>query len=201
MRSDIHPDDLFRGLGASLLTCIPSLAISYAVYGRAKELLMQKHYPIISPVLLDVSSGRLSVTGALVCGSVSGIAASLVTFPVDIIRRRMQVQGMRLRAASVEAGVSPRSMGALAELRALLRNEGARGLYRGIVPELLKVSNCTTLTVYCSISSDFHLSTDNADGGRYLLLLRICSRGSQNKIAPVIKTYGVLVIDSSFVHL
>ena len=46
------------------------------------------------------SAGRLTTYQSLLCGCASGFAASSLTFPLDLIRRRMQVGGWRQAAGS-----------------------------------------------------------------------------------------------------
>lgn len=114
---------LYRGMGMSLFVSVPNIAISFAVYGSMKEQF------IISEdveLFIDPVSGSLTFLGSLLSGSVSGFLTSVITFPVDVIRRRLQLPG------TVRAG-------AVAELREILQAGGVRRLYRGLLPELLKV--------------------------------------------------------------
>jgi solute carrier family 25 phosphate transporter 23/24/25/41 len=53
------------------------------------------------------------------------------TFPLDLVRRRMQLQGVGGRAR-----VYSSLFGTFGHI---FRNEGVRGLYRGILPEYYKV--------------------------------------------------------------
>ncbi|KAL3523903.1 hypothetical protein ACH5RR_016737 [Cinchona calisaya] len=111
---------LYKGLGATLLGVGPNLAISFSVYDTARTL-WQYHRPDDSTVLVSLG-----------CGSVSGIASSTVTFPLDLLRRRMQLEG---------AGGQPRvyKTGIYGTFRHIFKTEGFRGLYRGILPEYYKV--------------------------------------------------------------
>ncbi|KAL1804722.1 hypothetical protein ACET3Z_027790 [Daucus carota] len=52
----------------------------------------------------------------VVAGSLSGIASSTVTFPLDLVRQQMQLEG-----------VGP--------FKHIIPCEGLRGWYRGILPE------------------------------------------------------------------
>eukprot|EP01038_Epipyxis_sp_PR26KG_P004578 gene4578-6452_t len=96
---------LYRGLSVSLLVTVPNLAIGYSTYGVMKEFLMSLDKSIfIRYNIHDVNnssnnnnngnSGKLNSIGALVSGSAAGIMSSIVTFPIDTIRRRLQVAGM-----------------------------------------------------------------------------------------------------------
>ncbi|KAK1298316.1 Mitochondrial adenine nucleotide transporter ADNT1 [Acorus calamus] len=111
---------LYKGLGATLLGVGPSIAISFSVYETLRSH-WQLQRPCDSPVLVS-----------LACGSVSGIASSTVTFPIDLVRRRMQLEGVGGRARVYNSGL-------LGTFRHIFWNEGIRGLYRGILPEFTKV--------------------------------------------------------------
>ncbi|RAL51266.1 hypothetical protein DM860_010768 [Cuscuta australis] len=112
---------LYRGLGATLLGVGPNLAISFSVYDTARTY-WQMHRPDDSVVLVS-----------LACGSLSGIASSTVTFPLDLVRRRMQLEGAGGRARVYKSGL-------LGTFRHIIKSEGIHGLYRGILPEYYKVA-------------------------------------------------------------
>ncbi|KAI4306759.1 hypothetical protein L6164_030008 [Bauhinia variegata] len=111
---------LYKGLGATLLGVGPSIAISFSVYETLRSF-WQSHWPNDSTVLVS-----------LACGSLSGIASSTATFPLDLVRRRKQLEGAGGRAHVYTTGL-------LGIFRHIVRTEGLRGLYRGILPEYYKV--------------------------------------------------------------
>lgn len=111
---------LYKGLGATLLGVGPSIAISFSVYETLRSS-WQLERPQDSPVLVS-----------LACGSLSGIASSTATFPLDLVRRRMQLEGAGGRARVYNTGI-------FGTFRHIIKNEGLRGLYRGILPEYYKV--------------------------------------------------------------
>ncbi|KAL3732291.1 hypothetical protein ACJRO7_029031 [Eucalyptus globulus] len=111
---------LYKGLGPTLLTVCPSIAISFSVYETLRSS-WQSHRPHDSYAAVS-----------LACGSLSGIASSTVTFPLDLVRRRKQLEGAGGRARIYQTGI-------FGTLKHIVRNEGFRGLYRGILPEYYKV--------------------------------------------------------------
>lgn len=111
---------LYKGLGATLLGVGPNIAISFSVYETLRYN-WQARRPEDSTVLVSLASG-----------SVSGVASSTVTFPLDLVRRRMQLEGAAGRARVYKTG-------ALGTFKHIVRSEGFRGLYRGIIPEYYKV--------------------------------------------------------------
>ncbi|XP_024028150.1 mitochondrial substrate carrier family protein B [Morus notabilis] len=111
---------LYKGLGPTLLGVGPSIAISFSVYETLRSY-WQSHRPNDSTVMVS-----------LACGSLSGIASSTATFPLDLVRRRMQLEGACGRARVYNNGLS-------GAFRHIFKTEGLRGLYRGILPEYYKV--------------------------------------------------------------
>uniref|UniRef100_A0A2P2LDJ7 Mitochondrial substrate carrier family protein B-like n=2 Tax=Rhizophora mucronata TaxID=61149 RepID=A0A2P2LDJ7_RHIMU len=111
---------LYKGLGATLLGVGPNIAISFSVYETLRSF-WQSNRPNDS-----------SVAMGLACGSLSGIASSTATFPLDLVRRRKQLEG---------AGGQPRiyTTGLLGTFKHIIQTEGFCGLYRGIMPEYYKV--------------------------------------------------------------
>ncbi|KAL0929203.1 hypothetical protein M5K25_001147 [Dendrobium thyrsiflorum] len=111
---------LYKGLGATLLGVGPSIAISFTVYETLRAR-WQIQRPYDSSVLIS-----------LACGSLSGIASSTMTFPLDLVRRRMQLEGAAGKARVYKSGL----FGAFGHI---IHSEGFRGLYRGILAEYFKV--------------------------------------------------------------
>jgi len=119
------PLGLYRGLSVAFFVNVPALAISFSVYGSMKDRFLSL-YSNVYPNLFVGDDDRLTPLAALISGSVSGSVSSLLLYPADVIRRRMQL------------GSSP--MAARAHVRQILRGEGLGGFYRGILPEMLKVA-------------------------------------------------------------
>ena len=123
---------LYCGLGPTLLVAVPNFAISYSVYGTLKEQILDDEL-FYNLRKVDSESGepKLGFQLTLVCGAASGTLATLATFPMDTIRRRMQIQNLHLPK---EERLSARS-----HIYRMVTQEGATSLYRGLTPELLKV--------------------------------------------------------------
>ncbi|KAL4355315.1 hypothetical protein GQ457_06G006650 [Hibiscus cannabinus] len=111
---------LYKGLGATLLGVGPSIAISFSVYES-----LRSYWKLQRP-------NDSTIMVSLACGSLSGIASSTATFPIDLVRRRMQLEGAAGRARVYKTGL-------LGTFRHITQSEGLGGLYRGILPEYYKV--------------------------------------------------------------
>ncbi|KAG8644994.1 hypothetical protein MANES_10G022000v8 [Manihot esculenta] len=111
---------LYKGLGATLLGVGPNIAISFSAYETLRSF-WQSHRPHDPTVAVS-----------LACGSLSGIASSTATFPLDLVRRRKQLEGAGGRARVYTTGL-------IGTFKHIIRTEGFWGLYRGIMPEYYKV--------------------------------------------------------------
>ncbi len=78
---------------------------------------------------------KMQVTMSLLCGGAAGLISSTATFPLDLIRRRMQLEG--------QAGTR-RYKGYADVARSVMANGGLRGFYAGILPEYFKVGHAPT---------------------------------------------------------
>eukprot|EP00249_Psilotum_nudum_P004559 c18072_g1_i1 orf=72-500(-) len=77
----------------------------------------------------------------LALSSVSAVAAEFVTFPIDITKTRLQLQG--------EMGVSSScgAKGAFETTLGIVQEEGFGGLYRGLSPALLRHAFYTSIRI------------------------------------------------------
>lgn len=130
---------LYRGLGATLMVTVPNLAINFTLYESLKDHAttlrqFQRTIGLSSDELaaLEDEEYHISVLDTLICGGLAGIASSLVTFPIDVVRRRLQISAIHAGTH----GISPTPFGIASELYA---TQGIRGFYRGLSPELMKV--------------------------------------------------------------
>lgn len=111
---------------------VPNFAISYSVYGTLKEYALDDEL-FYNLRRIDAESGepKLGLLLTVLCGAASGCLATCVTFPMDTIRRRMQIQNLHVppeqRLSSHQQFVK------------LVTKEGLSSVYRGLTPELIKV--------------------------------------------------------------
>lgn len=74
---------LYRGLGATLASFVPSSAIWWAVYGALRSHV----YPLVADYGLLAETG-----GNLACGVLSGWASVCLLNPLDVAKTRLQTQ-------------------------------------------------------------------------------------------------------------
>jgi len=118
MREEGGLRGLYRGLPATAFGVAPYVGINFAAYEGLRG--------VITP------PGKTSVARKLSCGALAGSISQTLTYPCDVLRRKMQVAGMN--------SLGVRYTGAIDALRSILRTEGLTGLYRGLWPNLLKVA-------------------------------------------------------------
>ncbi|KAI4155331.1 MAG: hypothetical protein L6R39_001253 [Caloplaca ligustica] len=122
----------FQGLGPAVGQVVPYMGLFFSAY----ELLR----PPLADLELPFGSGDASA------GIISGILAKTGVFPLDLIRKRLQVQGpTRSRYAG---GSIPVYRGVWATGRCVISNEGWRGLYRGLGISLVKSAPASAVTMW-----------------------------------------------------
>lgn len=118
MREEGGVRALYRGMITTAVGVAPYVGINFAAYEFFRG--------VITP------PGKSSVWRKLSCGALAGSISQTLTYPFDVLRRKMQVTGMK--------DTSVKYNGALHALSSIVRAEGLAGLYRGLWPNLLKVA-------------------------------------------------------------
>jgi len=116
----------YHGLVPSLAAVVPYLGLDFAIYESLKTQLPRDEY------------GQCSRVHLLCCGGMAGLVGQSIAFPLDVVRRRMQVYGWS------GSGVDPAQYSYLQgtfmdALRIIYKEEGIRGLYRGCGVNIIKV--------------------------------------------------------------
>lgn len=154
---------LYKGLLPSLLL-VSHGAIQFAVYEELKAL-AQGFQGFTYP--LETDSGSASASSArpkrmltpaeiTACGALSKLAASVTTYPSQVVRSRLQ-QRMDARALKYRGMVDV--------VRKTLAREGVGGLYKGLLPNVLRVMPQSALTFLVYESVMRQLGGGGARGG------------------------------------
>lgn len=115
------------------------MGLNFAVYESLKDWLIKSK----ALGLVD-DNNELGVATRLACGAAAGTVGQTVAYPLDVIRRRMQMAGWK-DAASVVTGDGKAKAaleynGMVDAFRKTVRHEGFGALYKGLVPNSVKVS-------------------------------------------------------------
>ncbi|KAG5921553.1 hypothetical protein E4U42_005792 [Claviceps africana] len=121
---------LFKGLGPNLIGIVPARSINFFVYGNGKRVISEYW-----------NRGQEAPWVHLLAGVAAGVATSTATNPIWMVKTRLQL----------DKNVSERSGGAMQRqyrnsydcVRQIVRDEGMRGLYKGMSASYLGVAEST----------------------------------------------------------
>ena len=111
---------LFKGLKPALLRQATYGAMRYGLYAPIRNSLG------VDP---NLPKSEIPIVKKIVAGATAGAGASFLANPTDLIKIRMQVDGM----AGNSAG-GPRYKGLFDAFRTIIREEGVLGLWKGVGP-------------------------------------------------------------------
>ena len=118
----------YRGLWPSVVGIAPYLGLDFAVYEGLKKC-----------IPCPGEDAKPAKTALFACGAAAGTVGQCVSYPIDTVRRRMQVQGFG--PASYHYGHSiTRTM------KTIVEEEGVRGLYKGMTANLAKVAPAVSIS-------------------------------------------------------
>ncbi|KAF5744410.1 mitochondrial adenine nucleotide transporter ADNT1 [Tripterygium wilfordii] len=129
------PRALYKGWLPSVIGVIPYVGLNFAVYESLKDWLVKANGL--------AEDSELSVVTRLACGAAAGTVGQTVAYPLDVIRRRMQMVGWKDAASIVTGEGSSKTRleynGMIDAFRKTVRHEGFGALYKGLVPNSVKV--------------------------------------------------------------
>ncbi|KAH8236270.1 hypothetical protein KR038_010159, partial [Drosophila bunnanda] len=128
-----------RGLSISLIETFPLMGFKFLFYKYLNALTMSVQHKN----KIDIDGGTLLVNAAL-----AGGAAKIVVYPVDLIKKRIQ-----LEAFKQELGNSRRHPDCPTLLRCIvstLQHEGVGGFYKGLAPTVVRsmLANAIYFSIY-----------------------------------------------------
>ncbi|KAK3156400.1 hypothetical protein QOZ80_2AG0106800 [Eleusine coracana subsp. coracana] len=123
---------LYRGMAPSLYGIFPYSGLKFYFYEKMKTHVPEEH--------------RKDIIAKLGCGSVAGLLGQTITYPLDVVRRQMQVEA--LSSSSLAKG-----KGTFGSLVMIAKQQGWRQLFAGLSINYLKVvpSVAIGFTVYDSM--------------------------------------------------
>lgn len=117
----------YRGYVPNLLGIIPYAGIDLAIYETLKKYYLQRYSGDSTP----------GVFVFLACGTISSTCGQIASYPLALVRTRLQAQAItELKADATMTGL----------FRNIVQTEGLTGLYRGIAPNFLKVAPAVSIS-------------------------------------------------------
>lgn len=118
------PRGLFRGLVPSLVAIAPNSAIQFGSY----NIMLNKYS--------DITSEEPSRSAVLLAGMSSGIIAKTIVYPLDLSKKRLQIQNFQENRTRFGKNIS--TTGLFDCLRKTFIEEGFSGLYKGLPSAIIK---------------------------------------------------------------
>ncbi|XP_023006386.1 mitochondrial thiamine diphosphate carrier 2-like isoform X1 [Cucurbita maxima] len=137
---------LYAGLSPTLVEIIPYAGLQFGTYDTFRRWTMSwnhRHYP--NSGATNRKDG-LSSFQLLLCGLAAGTCAKLVCHPLDVVKKRFQIEGLQRHpryGARVEQDAYRNMIDAL---RRIMKSEGTAGLYKGIIPSTVKAAPAGAVT-------------------------------------------------------
>lgn len=123
----------FRGCSAAVAQIVPYMGLFFTTYEALR------------PVMANWETLPLG-TGDAAAGVMASVLAKTGVFPLDLVRKRLQVQGPT-RTRYVHRNI-PEYQGVFQSIAMILRTQGVRGLYRGLTVSLLKAAPASAVTMW-----------------------------------------------------
>ena len=128
------PAGFFRGLNAGIGQIIPYMGLFFALYESFKTPLAGVHLPFGS--------------GDAVAGVSASMLSKTAVFPLDTVRKRLQVQGPTRLLYAGGKRMPAYERGVFGTMGMIIRREGWRGLYRGLGVSLIKAAPASAVTMW-----------------------------------------------------
>lgn len=129
------PTAFYRGLLPTLLQIGPLSGFQFGFYF---------FFVNLWELLLHPESHVTGMSQSVACGALSGFVSKTLVYPLDLIKKRLQVQGFM--AQGMQFG---RYTGFVHCIRCIMMQEGVQGYFKGYMPSALK-SMATTSCYFAS---------------------------------------------------
>uniref|UniRef100_A0A336L725 CSON004771 protein n=1 Tax=Culicoides sonorensis TaxID=179676 RepID=A0A336L725_CULSO len=118
----------YRGYVPNILGILPYAGIDLCVYETLKRKYLQ-----------HTDTEQPSIWVLLACGSCSSTLGQLFSYPLALVRTRLQAQVITAAPVNGTTALHASEQGMTVAFKRILQTEGVQGLYRGITPNFIKV--------------------------------------------------------------
>lgn len=132
---------LYRGVGPTLVGILPYAGLKFYIYEELKRRVPAEH--------------QNSIVLRLSCGALAGLFGQTFTYPLDVVRRQMQVENLQ--------NGGPRYRNTIEGLREIIRRQGWKQLFAGLSINYIKVvpSVAIGFTTYDLMKSWLNLTSQH----------------------------------------
>ena len=141
---------LYAGLGITLIEIIPATSVQFGVYEYLNSIGKESSNTNNNNKSSSGSSRSSNSSSSnsfelnhFAKGFLAGSCARVAIHPLDVMKKRLQVVGLK-RAASY--GAAETANKAFPLVLSILKTEGVRGFYKGLVPALCKSAPSSAIT-------------------------------------------------------
>jgi solute carrier family 25, member 39/40 len=128
---------LWRGLEPTLWRDVPFSAIYWFAFERAKRAMEGDNITHTNPLTAAARS--------FVAGAGAGMLAATITTPMDVVKTRRQI--FSALGTDIGSGPSNGNGSTPSVMRAIFREEGLQGLFRGLRPRILKIAPACAIMI------------------------------------------------------
>uniref|UniRef100_A0A1D1XUZ2 Graves disease carrier protein n=1 Tax=Anthurium amnicola TaxID=1678845 RepID=A0A1D1XUZ2_9ARAE len=118
---------LYRGIGPTLIGILPYAGLKFYIYEELKA-----HVP---------EERQDSIIIPLACGALAGLFGQTLTYPLDVVRRQMQVQSQPVSSQHSDLRIRSTMQG----LTTIIQSQGWRQLFAGLSLNYIKVVPSTAI--------------------------------------------------------
>lgn len=119
---------LYKGLHPALIQTSFQIGIQFGLYSGLSSIWQwMEHKPL---------GGPSGITQSLSCGAASGVISKFIAYPLDMTKKRLEIRGVE--QIREEFGSTRSYRGFLHCIVSVFREEGVRGMYKGLSPSLIK---------------------------------------------------------------
>lgn len=143
----------YRGLVPSLIQIMPFSGLVFGFNRLFKQLWFKVHSQLQEMDIIENESAQLkadvlkpsggSVMQSAVCGAAAGFCAKAIVYPLDLLKKRLQVRGFGY--ARKEFGAHHDYQGLRDGIQQILRSESLSGFYKGFYPSVMKSATSTAI--------------------------------------------------------